>query len=100
MARIRNSFTREEWWRLGGLGGAVVFLHLAGWGLVLCYSASHPVIAGLGTLAYTFGLRHAFGAARLAAFVTRPRKLLAAGQRRPRAGSFFALGHARALGRL
>ena len=93
MARIRNSFTREEWWRLGGLGGAVVFLHLAGWGLVLYYSASHPVIAGLGTLAYTFGLRHAFDADHLAAIDNSTRKLLAEGQRPLGVGFFFSLGH-------
>src|SRR5207248_3481004 len=92
-ARTRQSLSPAEWWRLGGVGGSVVFLHLAGWGLVLYYSGSHPVIAGLGTLAYTFGLRHAFDADHLAAIDNSTRKLLAEGQRPLGVGFFFSLGH-------
>ena len=93
MARIRNSFSREEWRRLGGLGGAVVLLHLTGWGLLLYYSGSHPVLGGLGVLAYTFGLRHAFDADHIAAIDNTTRKLLAEGRRPLGAGFFFSLGH-------
>jgi high-affinity nickel-transport protein len=93
MARVRNSFTRAEWWRLGGLGGAVVLLHLVGWGLVLRYTPSHPVLGGLAALAYTFGLRHAFDADHIAAIDNTTRKLLADGQRPLGVGFFFSLGH-------
>jgi high-affinity nickel-transport protein len=93
MARIRNSFTRAEWWRLGGLSGSVALLHVAGWGLLLYYSASHPVLGGLGVLAYTFGLRHAFDADHIAAIDNTTRKLLAEGQRPLGVGFFFSLGH-------
>jgi nickel/cobalt transporter (NiCoT) family protein len=92
-ARTRQSLSPAEWRRLGGLGGAVLALHVAGWGLVLYYSGSHPVIAGLGTLAYTFGLRHAFDADHLAAIDNTTRKLLAEGQRPLGVGFFFSLGH-------
>jgi high-affinity nickel-transport protein len=93
MARIRNSFTRAEWWQLGGLGGAVALLHALGWGLVLYYTPSHPVLGGLAALAYTFGLRHAFDADHIAAIDNTTRKLLAEGQRPLGVGFFFSLGH-------
>src|SRR5919201_799357 len=93
MARIRNSFSRAEWWRLGGLSGAVLLLHLVGWGLLLYYSTSHPVLGGLGALAYTFGLRHAFDADHIAAIDNTTRKLLQDGKRPLGTGFFFSLGH-------
>ena len=78
--RWREAMTRAEWLRLSGFGGAVLALHAAGWGLFLYYSRHNPALAGLGTLAYTFGLRHAFDADHIAAIDNTTRKLLAAGQ--------------------
>src|SRR5437588_685872 len=50
-------------WRLSGLFGSVALLHLLGWGIMLVLVAPrYPVMLGLGGLAYTFGLRHAFDA--------------------------------------
>ncbi|HEX3455978.1 MAG TPA: hypothetical protein VHS03_15245, partial [Gaiellaceae bacterium] len=69
-----GAMTRDEWWRLGGFGAAVALLHLVGWGLFLYYSRSNPTLAGLGTLAYTFGLRHAFDADHIAAIDNTTRK--------------------------
>jgi nickel/cobalt transporter (NiCoT) family protein len=93
MARVRNSFTRAEWWRLGGLGGAVALLHAVGWGLVLYYTPSHPVLGGLGTLAYTFGLRHAFDADHIAAIDNTTRKFQQEDRQPLATGFFFSLGH-------
>ena len=90
---VRASFTRSEWARLGGLGGAVVFLHVLGWGLVLYYTPSHPVLGGLATLAYTFGLRHAFDADHISAIDNTTRKFLAEGKQPLGTGFFFSLGH-------
>jgi len=67
MARWTKALTRAEWLRLSGFGGCVLLLHLAGWGLFLYYSRHSPALAGLGTLAYSFGLRHAFDADHIAA---------------------------------
>jgi nickel/cobalt transporter (NiCoT) family protein len=93
----RPSFTRklsrQEWLRLSGFGGAVAALHLAGWGLFLGYSGRYPALAGLGVLAYTFGLRHAFDADHLAAIDNTTRKLLQQGKRPLGVGFFFSLGH-------
>ena len=85
--------TRPERARLGALTTAVALLHVVGWGLFLYYSRSNPTLAGLGTLAYTFGLRHAFDADHIAAIDNTTRKFLADGKRSLGTGFFFSLGH-------
>src|SRR5436305_1341077 len=52
-----------------------------------------PALAGLGVLAYTFGLRHAFDADHIAAIDNTTRKLLQERKRPLGAGFFFSLGH-------
>ena len=93
MTRWTKVLTRGEWLRLGGFGGAIAFLHLLGWGLFIYYSHSNPALAGLGTLAYTFGLRHAFDADHIAAIDNTTRKFLQEGKRSLGVGFFFSLGH-------
>src|SRR5881398_3294179 len=93
MSRIRRVLTPAEWKRLGWFGAAVLLLHLAGWGLFVYYSQHDPALAGLGTLAYTFGLRHAFDADHIAAIDNTTRKFLAQGKRSLGVGFFFSLGH-------
>jgi nickel/cobalt transporter (NiCoT) family protein len=79
--------------RLFAFAGAVALLHAVGWGLYLWYSRHTPALAGLGTLAYTFGLRHAFDADHIAAIDNTTRKLLHDGRRPLGVGFFFSLGH-------
>src|SRR5262245_38074503 len=93
MARWTKFLTRAEWMRLAGFGGAVVFLHLLGWGLFLYFARHDPALAGLGSLAYTFGLRHAFDADHIAAIDNTTRKFLQDGKRSMGTGFFFSLGH-------
>src|SRR3989441_10179041 len=93
MARWTRVLDRGEWLRLSGFGSAVLFLHVAGWGLFLYYSRHNPALAGLGTLAYTFGLRHAFDADHIAAIDNTTRKFLQEGKRSLGVGFFFSLGH-------
>jgi high-affinity nickel-transport protein len=81
-------------WRLSGLVSAVAVLHVVAWGLFLYYARDHRALAGLGTLAYAFGLRHAFDVDHIAAIDNTTRKLLAEGQRPVGVGFFFSLGHA------
>jgi high-affinity nickel-transport protein len=71
----------------------VLFLHLLGFGLFLYYARHNPALAGLGTLAYTFGLRHAFDADHIAAIDNTTRKFLQDGKRSMGVGFFFSLGH-------
>src|SRR5713226_5315505 len=93
MRRWTRSLSRTEWLRLSGFGGAVLLLHVFGWGLFLYYSRTNPALAGLGTLAYTFGLRHAFDADHIAAIDNTTRKFLQEGKRSLGTGFFFSLGH-------
>ncbi|HWJ31587.1 MAG TPA: HoxN/HupN/NixA family nickel/cobalt transporter [Gaiellaceae bacterium] len=93
MLRSIPALSRAEWLRLSGFGGAVASLHLAGWGLFLFFARSNPALAGLGTLAYTFGLRHAFDADHIAAIDNTTRKFLQEDKRPLGVGFFFSLGH-------
>src|SRR5579884_3193044 len=91
---VRMRFpTRAERLRLAGFAGGVLLLHLLGWGLFLWYSRAYPALAGVGTLAYTFGLRHAFDADHIAAIDNTTRKFLQDGRRSLGVGFFFSLGH-------
>src|SRR6266576_1452665 len=90
---LSQSFDRGERRRLAGFFGSVGLLHVAGWGLLLVYSASHPAFLALGGLAYTFGLRHAFDADHISAIDNTTRKLLQSGKKPVGVGFFFSLGH-------
>ena len=92
-ARWLHTLTRREWLRLSSFAGAIGVLHVVGWGLFVYYSRAYPALAGLGTLAYTFGLRHAFDADHIAAIDNTTRRLLQQGKRPLGVGFFFSLGH-------
>ena len=81
-----------NWRRLSLFGGAVAALHVAGWGLLAYYARTSPALVGLGTLAYTFGLRHAFDADHIAAIDNTTRKFRQEGQKPLGVGFFFSLG--------
>lgn len=51
--------------------------------------------AGLGTISYGFGLRHAFDADHIAAIDNTTRRTLQDGERSLSVGFFFSLGHTR-----
>jgi high-affinity nickel-transport protein len=94
--------------------GTIVLLHVIGFGLLLGLVAPHRYQlgnsglfgAGVGVLAYTFGLRHAFDADHIAAVDNATRKLLTDNAMRETAGTprslvrrplsvgfWFSLGH-------
>jgi len=100
--RIR--FTRDEIPRLVAMFGFIAALHVIGWGLFIHYNSisrihsiagsDHKLVyAGAGTLAYTFGLRHAFDADHISAVDDTTRYLLQKGKRPLAVGLFFSLGH-------
>lgn len=109
--RLRASLRRLEPGErrsLLGMALVIVVLHVSGFGVLLGLvvperyqlGGATPVFgAGVGLLAYTFGLRHAFDADHIAAVDSTTRKLLgdrAAGTlgRRPLSvGFWFSLGH-------
>src|SRR5437899_10919470 len=80
--------------RLTGLFGSVALLHLLGWGIMLLLVAPrYPVMLGLGGLAYTFGLRHAFDADHISAIDNTTRTLLQAVKKPLGVGFFLSLSH-------
>ena len=101
LQRIRRALTPAEWRRAAGLAGAILLLHVAGFGtLLLLVLPRHFGLGsgsvfglGLGFTAYTLGLRHAVDADHIAAIDNTTRKLLAEGKRPLGVGFFFSLGH-------
>jgi nickel/cobalt transporter (NiCoT) family protein len=93
MRAIDQAFDRGEQRRLGFFFSMVALLHVVGWGSLLVYGINHPAFLGLGGLAYTFGLRHAFDADHISAIDNSTRKLLQGGKRPVGVGFFFSLGH-------
>ncbi|MBI4213811.1 MAG: HoxN/HupN/NixA family nickel/cobalt transporter [Chloroflexi bacterium] len=88
-----RGFDQAERTRLAGCYGIIALIHLVGWGLLLWHSAGNPALLGLGVLAYSFGLRHAFDADHIAAIDNTTRKLLQNGKSPVGVGFFFSLGH-------
>ena len=98
-----RSLTRQDWLSLAGMSGFIVLLHVVGFGILFGLVApqhstlggDHPVFTvGVGVLAYTFGLRHAFDADHIAAVDNTTRKLLADNADREPAAPQAALGRA------
>src|SRR5689334_2585130 len=86
LGRFGESLTRRDRRSLGGMTGFIVMLHLVGFGVLfglvapahLRLGGDHPIFTvGVGLLAYTFGLRHAFDADHIAAVDNATRKLMA-----------------------
>ena len=113
LTRFRHSLTARDRRSLAGMGAFVVLLHVLGFGVLLGLvvpghyrlGGDHPVFSiGVGVLAYTLGLRHAFDADHIAAVDNTTRKLLADNIEREAAGDpdvrkplsvgfWFSLGH-------
>ena len=108
LAQFRRSLDRADRRCLAAMATVVIALHVVGFGVLFGLvtpqhfhlGGDHPVFSvGVGLLAYTFGLRHAFDADHIAAVDNATRKLLAdraegRRERRPLAlGFWFSLGH-------
>jgi nickel/cobalt transporter (NiCoT) family protein len=105
---FRRGLSRADRSALLGMSAVIVTLHVVGF-LVLFLlvvphgyrlGGDHPVFSvGVGVLAYTFGLRHAFDADHIAAVDNTTRKLIAdtrtagAGRQPLSVGFWFSLGH-------
>jgi nickel/cobalt transporter (NiCoT) family protein len=113
LARFHDGLDRADKRSLAGMGIVIVALHVVGFVVLFALVAphaynlggDHPVFsAGVGVLAYTFGLRHAFDADHIAAVDNATRKLVADNEavadlagparRKPLSvGFWFSLGH-------
>jgi nickel/cobalt transporter (NiCoT) family protein len=74
-------------------GTSVVLIHVLGICLLAISMMHHPGLMGLGFLAYTFGLRHAFDADHIAAIDNTVRKLRQENVNSVGVGFYFSLGH-------
>ena len=86
LRRFRRSLNAQDRRALVSMAAVIVGLHLIGFGVLFGLvipahyplGGEHPVFSvGVGVLAYTFGLRHAFDADHIAAVDNTTRKLLA-----------------------
>ncbi len=108
LGRFVQSLDRADRRSLYGMFGFIVLLHVVGFGVLLGLvvpehyqlGGDNPVFTvGVGVLAYTFGMRHAFDADHIAAVDNTTRKLLADRAENPSlqrplsVGFWFSLGH-------
>ncbi len=94
MSCIASNLRESLRLRVGFFFGVVGLMHLVGWGLLLLViGPQYPEMVGLGILAYTLGLRHAFDADHIAAIDNTTRKFLQDGKKQVGVGFFFSLGH-------
>ena len=108
--RFRRTLTPQDWRSLGGMAGFIVLLHVVGFVVLFAFvvpkhyhvGGDHPIFTvGVGVLAYTFGLRHAFDADHIAAVDNTTRKLMQDNLANPEGearkplsvGFWFSLGH-------
>jgi nickel/cobalt transporter (NiCoT) family protein len=104
--RVRAAMSRRDWAAVGGMYAFIVLLHVVGFGVLVAFVVpGHFDLGpetgmfgvGVGVLAYTLGMRHAFDADHIAAIDNTTRKLLAErpeGHPRPLSvGFWFSLGH-------
>ena len=76
-----------------GISILLIGANVAAWLWALTAFHNYPILLGTATLAYTFGLRHAFDADHIAAIDNVTRKLMQEGKRPVAVGFFFSLGH-------
>ncbi len=92
--------TKNEWRRMAGMFGFILFLHVAGALLMWKATTGNYILSdgslfgwGTAALAYTLGMRHAFDADHISAIDNTTRKLMSEGKRPLAVGFFFSLGH-------
>ncbi len=100
---FRSTLSRHDWSVLAAMYGFIAALHVVGFGVLLFVvvpksydlgGTTGVYGVGVGVLAYTFGMRHAFDADHIAAVDNTTRKLLADGRTKPLSvGFWFSLGH-------
>jgi high-affinity nickel-transport protein len=101
-SRMWGALTGEDKRSLAGMAGFILLLHVVGFGVLVTLvvpqhfnlGATGIFGVGVGVLAYTLGMRHAFDADHIAAVDNTTRTLMADGGRRPLSvGFWFSLGH-------
>ena len=89
--RLGVSFQERS--TIAGLYLAVISITALGFVAATLIGQSYAILAGLGLVAYMFGLRHGVDADHIAAIDNTTRKLLQEGKRPLTVGTWFSLGH-------
>ena len=92
-AASRFGVSRSERIRIGILYSLILGTTAIGFILAFIIGQISPILAGLGLVAYAFGLRHGVDADHIVAIDNTTRKLLQDGQRPFTVGTWFSLGH-------
>src|SRR5580698_8289836 len=99
---LKRAFNQREWRKITWMMVTIVALHVVGFGILIAFVVPGHYKGfgiGLGVLAYTLGLRHAFDADHISAIDNTTRKLLnerhdVEGTSRPLTlGYYFSLSH-------
>jgi len=88
--RKYDRISKAKWLRYGS---AVLGIHILGLSLLFFNAGNYPQLLGLGFLAYTLGLRHAFDADHIAAIDNTVRKMVQEKSDPTGIGFYFSLGH-------
>jgi len=90
---MKLGLPRAELLRVALLYAALGLVTLGGFLASSLMGRSYALLAGLGLVAYVFGLRHGLDADHIAAIDNTTRKLMQDGQRPTTVGFWFSLGH-------
>jgi high-affinity nickel-transport protein len=90
---LKLALSRGEAFRLVLLYSIIVSVTLAGFFASAIIGRTYVLLAGLGVVAYVFGLRHGLDADHIAAIDNTTRKLMLDGKRPTTVGFWFSLGH-------
>jgi len=93
MSQVKIPLSPQERLRVVLIYSVIALVTIAGfvaWGSI---GRSYLLLAGLGLVAYVFGLRHGVDADHLAAIDNTTRKLMQEGKRPLTVGAWFSLGH-------
>lgn len=90
---VKLGLSRAELVRMVLLYSALVLVTLGGFLASSLMGKAYALLAGLGLVAYVFGLRHGLDADHIAAIDSTTRKLMQEGKRPTTVGFWFSLGH-------
>jgi len=93
VSRVKVGLSRAEATKVSALYVALALVTLGGFAASDLIGRSYALLAGLGLVAYVFGLRHGLDADHIAAIDNTTRKLMGNGRRPTTVGLWFSLGH-------
>jgi high-affinity nickel-transport protein len=90
---MKIGLSKPELFKIAALYSALALVTVGGFLASSFIGRSYALLAGLGLVAYVFGLRHGLDADHIAAIDNTTRKLMQDGKRPTTVGFWFSLGH-------